>query len=332
MGPPLRWWWSPHCCWPHRGVLGTRTRPSSTTASSPAVPPLRSATPTSERWWGSDGRPAHAQCRGRCSGGPASVVPAAAALIDTAVFKRVFVRAVSDRHRALIDGDKTFSFELPLGEGLVFESLNRVAPRVARAIPPDLRVPVLRLDPLNFELRVARFLSDFAGWRWPLLLAVLLSAAGCALMAGASAPPCLPGVAGGRGPGRRGRRAGLASWWCRTRARHRSPRRERARCGEDAWGALSPTCAPPRWRRPRERWSRPWLEAKRGGRFVLVLVVDAPGSRSTRPTGATRPGHGSDRSGGRDHLQPALLGRIALITAGVVLSFCSGHPALRHPA
>jgi hypothetical protein len=112
------------------------------------------------------------------------LVPAVAALADTSTFRRVFARAVSDRHRALINGETTFSFELPVGEGLVFESLSRVAPRVAGAIPPDLRVPVLRLDPRNFELTGARLLGDLAGWRWALLLGALLAAAGCALLAG----------------------------------------------------------------------------------------------------------------------------------------------------
>ena len=45
-------------------------------------------------------------------------------------------------------------------------------------------MPVLRLDPRNFELTGARFLDDFAGWRWPLLLAGLLAAGGAALLAG----------------------------------------------------------------------------------------------------------------------------------------------------
>ena len=95
------------------------------------------------------------------------LVPGLAALADTSAFRRVFARAVSDRHRALIRGDTTFRFELPVGEGLVFEALNRFAPRIAGAIPPDLRVPVVRLDPLNFEVAGARWLTDLAGWRWP---------------------------------------------------------------------------------------------------------------------------------------------------------------------
>ncbi len=112
------------------------------------------------------------------------LVPAVAALADTTPFRRLFSRAIRDRHRALVNGETTFSFELPVGEGLLFEGLERVAPRAARAIPPDLRVPVLRLDPRNFELAGARFLVDFAGWRWPLLLAGLLAAGGAALLAG----------------------------------------------------------------------------------------------------------------------------------------------------
>ena len=112
------------------------------------------------------------------------LVPALAALADTSAFRRVFARAVSDRHRALIRGDTTFRFELPVGEGLVFEAVNRFAPRIAGAIPPDLRVPVVRLDPLNFEVAGARWLTDLAGWRWPLLLAALLAAAATAALAG----------------------------------------------------------------------------------------------------------------------------------------------------
>ena len=113
------------------------------------------------------------------------LVPAVAALADTTPFRQRCSRARSVTGIARsINGETTFSFELPVGEGLLFEGLQRVAPRAARAIPPDLRVPVLRLDPRNFELAGARFLDDFAGWRWPLLLAGLLAAGGAALLAG----------------------------------------------------------------------------------------------------------------------------------------------------
>ena len=43
------------------------------------------------------------------------VVHAAATLAGTDAFQRLFARAVSDRHRALTDGDATFSFGLPVG-------------------------------------------------------------------------------------------------------------------------------------------------------------------------------------------------------------------------
>ena len=112
------------------------------------------------------------------------LVRALAAAADTGVFRSIFTEAVRDRHRALIDGETTFSFQLPVGEGLLFDGLSRVAPRAAAAIPPDLRVPVLRLDPRNFELSAARALAGFAEWRWPLLIAALLAAAGCAVLAG----------------------------------------------------------------------------------------------------------------------------------------------------
>ena len=87
-------------------------------------------------------------------------------------------------HGALVRGDTTFSLQLPLGDGTLFEGLRRVAPRVARRIPADLSVPVLRLDPRGFELTAAHLLVSFAGWRWPLLVAGVLAALGAAVLAG----------------------------------------------------------------------------------------------------------------------------------------------------
>jgi hypothetical protein len=112
------------------------------------------------------------------------VVPAVAALVNSSPFRRVFSRALSDRHRALIEGHTSFRFEIPLGEGLVFESVQSVAPRIARSIPRDLRVPVVRLDPREFELAGARFLTDVAGLWWPLLILSALAAGGCVALAG----------------------------------------------------------------------------------------------------------------------------------------------------
>lgn len=112
------------------------------------------------------------------------VVPVVASLADTARFRALFARVIRARHRALVSGETTFSLELPIGEGLVFDALDRVVPRVAARIPRDLNVPVVRLDPRDFELDAARVIDDVAGWRWPLLVAALLAATGCAVLAG----------------------------------------------------------------------------------------------------------------------------------------------------
>src|SRR5688500_10428896 len=112
------------------------------------------------------------------------LVPLVAAGVDAPVFRRTGHRARASRHRALVRGDAMFSLQLPVGEGALFEGLRRVAPRVARRIPVDLRVPVLRLDPNEFELTAAHLLVSLAGWRWPLLIAGLLAALGAAVLAG----------------------------------------------------------------------------------------------------------------------------------------------------
>jgi hypothetical protein len=112
------------------------------------------------------------------------IVPVVAELADTTAFRRVFARVIAGRHRALVDGERSFAISLPLGEGPVYDALRGVAPRVAEEIPPGLRVPVLTLDPFTFELEGARALDDFAGLRWPLLIAALLAGVACALLAG----------------------------------------------------------------------------------------------------------------------------------------------------
>jgi hypothetical protein len=112
------------------------------------------------------------------------IVPLVAAVADAPVFRRTVHRALASRHRAVVRGDTTFSLQLPLGQGTLFEGLRRVAPGVARRIPADLRVPVLRLDPKGFELTAAHQLVSFAGWRWPLLVAGVLAALGAAVLAG----------------------------------------------------------------------------------------------------------------------------------------------------
>lgn len=112
------------------------------------------------------------------------IVPIFTAVADAPVLRRTVHRAIASRHRALIQGETTFSLRLPLGEGMLFEGLRRVAPRVARRIPADLSVPVLRLDPKGFELTAAHSLASLAGRRWPLLVAGAFAALGAAVLAG----------------------------------------------------------------------------------------------------------------------------------------------------
>src|SRR3954452_7244953 len=112
------------------------------------------------------------------------VVPAVAAVVNTSPFRTLFSQALSDRHRALVNGHASFRLEIPLGKGVLFESLQSVAPRIAGAIPPDLRVPVVRLDPRDFELAGARFLTGVADLWWPLLVLSALAAGGCVALAG----------------------------------------------------------------------------------------------------------------------------------------------------
>ncbi|HEV2874756.1 MAG TPA: hypothetical protein VGW14_06365, partial [Thermoleophilaceae bacterium] len=112
------------------------------------------------------------------------IVPVVEELAGSSAFRRLFARLVAARHRALVDGETSFALALPIREGPVNETLGRLAPRVAQAIPPGLRVPVVRLDPRDFELEAARAMDDLSGWRWPVLIAALLAAAACARLAG----------------------------------------------------------------------------------------------------------------------------------------------------
>ena len=112
------------------------------------------------------------------------VVPVIASLADTSAFRRVFADALRQRHEALVEGERTFQFRLAVGDGLLFDALMAAAPNLAERIPPGLRVPVIRLDPRQFELDAARLVADLAGWRWPLLVLALLAGTGAALLAG----------------------------------------------------------------------------------------------------------------------------------------------------
>ena len=63
------------------------------------------------------------------------LVPLVSAVADSPVFRRVVHRALASRHRALVRGDTSFSFGLPISEGTLFEGIRRVAPTVARPHP-----------------------------------------------------------------------------------------------------------------------------------------------------------------------------------------------------
>ena len=234
------------------------------------------------------------------------VVPAVAALVNSSPFRRVFSRALSDRHRALIEGHTSFRFEIPLGEGLVFESVQSVAPRIARSIPRDLRVPVVRLDPREFELAGARFLTDFAGLWWPLLILSALAAGGCARCCRRGADRAgLPRqrdagagltVAALRGRARRVRR--------RTRvARGRSQRRHRAGGGPRGLGRAVRRPADGRAvrgarRSPGHRAGRGHgLEARPGRR----LAARTPRGRVAEPAARFARGAGLIGARGRAH-------------------------------
>jgi hypothetical protein len=270
------------------------------------------------------------------------VVPALAALVNTAPFRRVFSRALSDRHRALIDGHTSFRFELPLGEGLVSESLQRVAPRIAGAIPADLRVPVVRLDPRDFELAGARFLTDLAGLWWPLAIVTVLAAAGCVALAGGTraALVYLGAASAGAGLAVAGAMAGLEAFVVSHAAHAADLSDDTERAAVHAvWDALFAdlrTAA---------------LLAALGGTLVAVLAAgavssrfpDAAFQRARRVAGSPRPAARIARSvalialGAAIVLEPGFVGRVVHIAGGVLIALIgaaqlSGGAAADRPA
>lgn len=112
------------------------------------------------------------------------ITPAVASLADTAAFRRIFARAVADRHRALFYGRSRVAFDLDYAGTLLRESLRSVSPRVARAIPPGTEPRLIALDADDVRVRIARALENLAGWWWPLLAVGAVLAAGCAVLAG----------------------------------------------------------------------------------------------------------------------------------------------------
>jgi hypothetical protein len=253
------------------------------------------------------------------------IVPVVAEIADTTAFRRVFGRVIANRHRALVDGERSFALSLPIGEGPVYEALGRLAPRVAEAIPPGHRVPVLRLDPRDFELEGARVLDDLAGLRWLLLAAGLLAAAGCALLAGgvrAAGVHLGIGVAGA-GLLIAGVVAGLGEFVVShaSHAADLSDERERgavrslwqaffgdlaaaglvAALGGAVVAALSASRRPQLDRSVARRWARSAATASLpAARIARGLALVAVGAALV--------------------LEPALLGRIALVAAGMAIA------------
>ncbi len=266
------------------------------------------------------------------------IVPLVAVAADAAVFRRTVHRALASRHRALVRGDTTFSLQLPLGEGTLFEGLRRFAPSVARRIPADLRIPVLRLDPKGFELTAAHLLVSFAGWRWPLLVAGVLAALGCAVLAGGVRAALIHvglAIAGG-GLLVAAIVAGLGDFVA-THAAHAANLDEDAE--RDAisavWGALFGDL----------RGAA--LAAALGGALVAAIAsVTLPAvdpragwrrvqraATSTGPVGRGARGAALVAVGAALVVEPALLGRIAVVVGGVLLVVVglAQLPAVRPP-
>jgi hypothetical protein len=261
------------------------------------------------------------------------LVPVVAELADTTAFRRVFARVIAGRHRALVDGESSFAISFPLGEGPVYEALRGVAPRVAERIPPGLRVPVLTLDPFTFELEGARALDDFAGLRWPLLIAALLAAVACALLAGGvrGALAHLGVAVAGAGLLVAGVMAGLGEFVVSHAAHATDLTDERERGAVRAlWNAFFGDLA------------AAGLVAALGGSIVAAVsasrrpeldLTAAPrwvSGAATSPRPAARIGRGLAliAVGAALVLEPALLGRIVLVAAGAAIALLGvGHLA-----
>ena len=253
------------------------------------------------------------------------LVPVVAELAGSSAFRSLFGRAVAVRHNALWDGETSLALSLPIGEGVVYETLQQLAPGVAEEIPAGLRVPVLRLDPSDAELEGARVLDDFTGWRWPLLAAALLAAAACALLAGGvrSALVHLGVAVAGAGLLVAALVAGLGEFVVSHAAHAADLSDEQERGAVRAlWNAFFGDLA------------AAGLTAALGGAIVAALAstrlraLDLAGARrwarhaATSPKPSARIARGLIliAAGAALVLEPALLGRIALVVAGVAIA------------
>jgi hypothetical protein len=110
-------------------------------------------------------------------------VAAVAALADTPPFRRAFERAIRARHETLFAGDERFVLRLIPDDSLLADLAPIVFRKASTALGRDVGLPLVALDPREFELRAARGIAGFAGWWWPLVALSLLAAGACAALA-----------------------------------------------------------------------------------------------------------------------------------------------------
>ena len=102
------------------------------------------------------------------------------ALMATPQFARVVALAARGAHDQLLGGEASYVVALGPSTPIVDDALRSLAPQVARALPDDLRVEVVSLNPDSALLRGARATNDLADLWWVFLIAAVAAAAGLA--------------------------------------------------------------------------------------------------------------------------------------------------------
>ena len=110
------------------------------------------------------------------------LIAALRTLAATPVFRRAAEAAAADAHRQLLGGSSSYVVALGPSSPIVEDALRSVAPRVARALPADLRFEIIEISPNDAVLRGARTSADLARWWWALLIAAGASAAALAAL------------------------------------------------------------------------------------------------------------------------------------------------------
>jgi hypothetical protein len=111
------------------------------------------------------------------------LVRAVAELAGTPPLRRAVGTAAASAHAVLLDGESTYVVALSPSSPVVEDALRSVSPRVARALPDDLRLEVVAISPNDRVLDGARALADVADWWWPLCIAAVLAAVALAATA-----------------------------------------------------------------------------------------------------------------------------------------------------